>query len=372
MTLPAGIRIFGAPGRYLQGPGALDALGALAASYGPAPLVIGDAQVLGLLGSRLVTTLAEAGLTPAFGTLKSEITREAVAALAAQGQEKESSLVIGVGGGKSLDAAKGVAMLLDLPMFTVPTIASNDSPTSAAVAIYDDSHAMVAVDRMARNPDVVLVDTALIAAAPVAFLRAGIGDALAKKFEAEGCRAGSGVTPFETRPLWTASAIADACYRTLRAHAEAGLAACARNEATDDLEAVVEAAVLMSGLGFENGGLSLAHALTRGLMRARGTKDASHGDQVAWGLLVHLAAEGRSDEEIDDLLQFYRRIGLPTCLAELGMPEPGPNDIALIVEWTLTAPHLKNFASPLDGPAIEAAIGRAEALASQGRGRDAT
>lgn len=365
MTPPAGVRVFGAPGRYLQGPGALDALGTLAASYGAAPLIIGDAQVLSLLGSRLVMNLAKADLTPAFGTLKGEITRDAIAALAALGEEKESSLVIGVGGGKSLDAAKGVAMRLEVPMFTVPTIASNDSPTSAAVAIYDDSHAMIAVDRMARNPEVVLVDTALIAAAPVAFLRAGIGDALAKKFEAEGCRAGSGVTPFDTRPLHTAGAIADACYQILRAHAEAGLAACARNEVTDDLEAVVEAAVLMSGLGFENGGLSLAHALTRGLMRARGTTDAAHGDQVAWGLLVHLAAEGRSDEEIEDLIHFYRRIELPTCLAALGMPDPGEEDVTLIIDWTLTAPHLQNFASPLDRPTIEAAIRRAEALAVQ-------
>ena len=66
--------------------------------------------------------------------------------------------MIGLGGGKSLDSAKGVAVLLDRPMFTVPTIASNESPTSASIAIYDDHHVMIAVDRMERNPELVLVD----------------------------------------------------------------------------------------------------------------------------------------------------------------------------------------------------------------------
>ena len=60
---------------------------------------------------------------------------------------------------------------------------------------------------------------------------------------------------------------------------------------TEDLEALVEAVVLLSGMGFENGGLSLAHSLTRGLMRARGARDALHGQHVAWATLVQRVAE---------------------------------------------------------------------------------
>ena len=359
------MRIFGGPSRYVQGPDALDVLGELAAPYGAAPLVIGDETVIEMLGARLDAILTRAGLEPVFRSLRGEITREAIALLADAGTPGEIGLVIGVGGGKSLDAAKGVAMGLGAPVFTVPTIASNDSPTSAAVAIYDEDHVMVAIDRMPRNPDVVLVDTAIIAAAPTAFLRAGIGDAIAKRFEAEACLAGHGVTPFATRPLRTALAIADCCYRTLRARSEAALEAADRAEVTEDLEAVVEATVLMSGLAFENGGLSLAHSLTRGLTRARGARDASHGDQVAWATLVHLAADGRSDDELPDLIGFYRRIGLPTRLADLGMTAPTADEIMEIARWTMTAPHLSNFATPIDQEAVSAAILRAEAIAAQ-------
>ena len=357
----SGVRIFGAPQRYYQGPDALDRLGDILAPFGPQPVIVADALVLDMLGARLDQALS--GLSPIIRPFAGEITYPAIEALAASLDGAVSSVAVGIGGGKSLDAAKALAKGLDIAVITVPTIASNDSPTSGAIAMYDDNHVMIAVDRMARSPEAVVVDTGLIAKAPTRFLRAGIGDAIAKKFEADGCHAGTGVTPFGTRPLLTAIAIADACYATLRRHAAAGLAACERGEPTDDLEAVVEATILMSGLGFENGGLSLAHSLTRGLVRTRGTKDSIHGDQVAWALLVQLAAERRGAAEIDDLIGFYREIGLPTRLGDLGLPDPQANEIDEIARWTMTAPHLANLPLPVDAQAIAAAIRRCEALA---------
>lgn len=357
-------RVFAGPHRYLQGPGALDQLAGVVAPLGPAPLVVADVFVMELLGARIEQQLVAAGLRPLLRSLSGEITRAAVSDLAASCAGTDVSVAIGVGGGKSIDAAKAVATLLDLPVVTVPSIASNDSPTSAAVAIYDDSGAMVAVDRMAKNPEAVVVDTELIARAPAALLRAGIGDAVSKKFEAEGCRAGRGLTPWGTRPLLTALEIADACYRTIRRHGVAAVQACERDQVSEDLEAVVEAVVLMSGLAFENGGLSLAHSLTRGLVQARGARDASHGAQVAWATPVQLAVAGRPDDEIVDLMTFLREIGLPTTLADLGMSDPGTAEIHDLVRLTMAAPHLDNLTVRPDAAAVTAAIERCELLAA--------
>jgi glycerol dehydrogenase len=356
------LRVFGAPHRYIQGPGALDRLGAVLAPFGPAPLIIADRVVLEMLDARLRAGLAAEGLAPQILPFDGEITYAALQALA-EAAEGAPGIVAGLGGGKALDAAKGVAMRLGAAVATVPTIASNDSPTSGALAVYDADHVMVSVDRMARSPEAVIVDTALIAAAPAAFLRAGIGDAITKKFEAEGCAAGSGLTPFGTRPLLTALAIADRCYATLRAHGAAALRACAAGQVTEDLEATVEACVLMSGLGFENGGLSLAHSMTRGLVRARGAKAAIHGDQVAYALLVQWALEGREAAALTDLTGFYHEIGLPCCLADLGMEAPGKAEIRGIAEATMTAPHLANLGTPVDVPALVAAMEQIEARA---------
>ncbi|MFT3972159.1 MAG: glycerol dehydrogenase [Amaricoccus sp.] len=359
--------LFGAPHRYHQGPGKLDELGPVIAHCGPAPLIVADAFVLDLLGDRIRASCAAAGLSPQIRAFAGEITYPAIDALIAGLGGQIPSVAVGVGGGKALDAAKAVALKLGLPAVTVPTIASNDSPTSASIAMYDENHTMIAVDRLHRSPEVVLVDSALIARAPVRFLLAGIGDALSKKFEVDGCASGTGITPFGTRPGLTGIAIADACYRTLRAHAVAGVAAARRGEVTADLEAVIEATLLMSGLGFENGGLSLAHSLTRGLVKARGAASAPHGDHISWGLLVQLAAEEREEAFLRDLLGFYREIGLPASLPELGMDQPEAAEIAAIARGTMTAPHLKNLARPVDEAAIIAAIIRIEALAG---GRD--
>jgi glycerol dehydrogenase len=359
----AAVRVFAGPGRYLQGPGAIALLGDVLRAFGPAPLIITDPVVARLLGSRIDGILAVAGLRPTLAVLEGEITYAAVQELMTAGADSPVDVVVGIGGGKVLDAAKAVALQLGRPVVTVPSVASNDSPASAAIAMYDTAHTMVSVDRLPQHPAVVLVDTELIAQAPAEFLRAGIGDAISKKFEAEGCWTGTGSTPVGGRPLRTAGAIADAGYRTIRRHGAAALHACENDVVTDDLEAVVEAVILMSGLGFENGGLSLAHALTRGLVRARGAATAAHGRHVAWGLLVQRAVEGRPDDEIAELADFLRELGLPASLPDLGMTDPTAAEIDAIAELTMSAPHVLNLAAPVDAAGIGAAIVRIDELA---------
>ncbi|MDQ0323268.1 glycerol dehydrogenase [Pararhizobium capsulatum DSM 1112] len=357
-------KIFGAPHRYIQGPDALDELGQVAAAFGPSPAVIADAFILEKMGPRIEAILRDAGLTPIICAFDGEITYAAIDAVIATLGGIVPSVAIGIGGGKSLDASKGLALKLGIDVITVPTIASNDSPTSASIAMYDDHHVMISVDRLKRSPQAVIVDTKLIAAAPALFLRAGIGDAISKKFEADGCLAGNGITPFGTRPLLTAIVIADACYRVLREHSEAALQSVELGEVSDALEATIEAVILMSGLGFENGGLSLSHSLTRGLVKARGAKNAIHGQHVAWGVLVQLAAEGRSDAELADIIAFHRSIELATTLQQLGMEDATGAEIAEIADWTMTAPHLNNLPFSITAVDVAAAIRRVERLAA--------
>lgn len=358
--MTASHRVFAGPLRYVQGPGVIGMLGAVVAPYGQRPILVTDPVVHDLLGVRLAGILSAAGLEPEVRLLTGEITAAATDAIAATTRGLGAGVVVGVGGGKSLDAAKAVSLRLGLPVVTVPTVASNDSPTSSAIAIYDENHLLVSVDAMPTNPYAVLVDTELVANAPVRFLRAGLGDAVAKKFEAAACLAGTGVTTLGTRPLLIGSAIADACYATIRHHGPAGLASCERGEVDPSLEALVEAVVLLSGLGFENGGLSLAHSLTRGLMRARGARHALHGEQVAWATLVQLVAVGAPPTEVADVRGFLADVLLPTSLADLGMVEATAPEVRAIARAAIGAPHLANLPQPVSEDDVVAAIDEVE------------
>ena len=348
------IRVFGSPHRYYQGPGALDRLPAICADIGRLPFLVVDADVRKLVESRLVELFA--GRPHQVADFRGEVTVNLMDELAGRARAAGADLVVGMGGGKTLDVAKGCAIRIGARFVSVPTVASNDSPAASALAVYDEHHRMVAVESLGRNPEAVVVDTQLVAGAPAQFLLAGIGDAIAKKFEGEGSQAFGGLNAHYTRQLRTGAYIANGCYETIRAFGEQAMAAAGSGVPNEAFEAVVEANILMAGLGFENMGLSLAHGLTRGLVRTPHVDRAPHGYHIAYGVLVQLAAEGRSDAYIADLAGFYKRIGLPRSLTELGLDEATPDVLRAIAENTAVAPKGAYLVVGYDADALVAAM----------------
>jgi glycerol dehydrogenase len=351
--------IFGSPSRYVQGSGVIDQVGQEVGRLGRAVIVLADRVVADLLGNRIDASFIAADLEPRWLEFGGEITPREIDRLANNADHAE--VVVAIGGGKCIDAGKGLAHRLNARLVTAPTIASNDAPTSHVYVLYDERHRLLRVDKLPANPDIVLVDTAIIAAAPAQFLVAGIGDAIVKSFEAFQCRQSHGKNVYGARPPLAAQILADNAYTTLRSKAVSALSAVEANAVTDDLDAVVEACVLWSGLAFESGGLSLTHSMTRGLSAIEPVASAAHGFQVAYALLVQLYLEDRSDAFIEDIRAFFREIGLPCKLADMGLMEPTLADFTTIAEATLSAPHARNFTRQLTADDIVAAAKRIEA-----------
>jgi glycerol dehydrogenase len=228
-------------------------------------------------------------------------------------------VVAGIGGGKTLDTAKAVAYGLKLPVASVPTAASTDAPCSAVAVIYTPEGKFKRYLFLPKNPDLVLVDTAIIARAPVRFLVSGMGDALATWFEAESCRQKHAGNMTGDVGSLTAYALARLCYDTLLADGLAAKVACEAQAVTPALEHIVEANTLLSGLGFESGGLAAAHAIHNGLTVLEPTHKYYHGEKVAVGTLASLFLTDKPRAIRDDVYSFCESVGLPTTLAGIGL-----------------------------------------------------
>jgi glycerol dehydrogenase len=355
------IRIFMAPGFYMQGPGALDRLGTTVAPLGRRVMIICDEGIRDLFETRLLDSCRHVNLQASLVGFSGEVTYGSIDALGDEGRARSAEVIVGVGGGRALDTAKGVALRLAIPIVTVPTVASTDAPASRGIAIYDESHRVAAVEQLPRNPAAILVDTAIIAAAPTRLLSAGIGDALSKLYEAEACHASDARNKHGTTPLLSALLIARNCFDTVRGHGAAAIAASDRNEATEDLERVVEAIVLMSCMAFENAGLSLAHAIAPALS-VLGDPRVLHGEHVAYGTLIQGLVEQRPQREIVDLIGFCRDVRLPTSLEPLVTGDVTPTLIAEIAATAAAYPHAGNLRHPVGTEEIIAAMQALERL----------
>lgn len=353
--------VFGAPRRYVQGPGALDLIGQELAAIGRTAVLLVDARVQELVADRIARSAADAGVALRALPFGGEITYPEIDRLVAGIGDARPDIVIGAGGGKTIDTGKMVARGTGAAFVSVPTVASNDSPTSHIAVIYDDQHKLVGVEEARANPDLVLVDTQVIIGSPLKLLSAGVGDALVKVFEVEQCIGAGGKNVFGAQSPLSALALARACYDTVRENLQAAYAAHARGVPDAAFEALVEACVLMSGLAFESGGLSVSHGMTRGLSAVPGVAQALHGHQVAYGLLVQLELEQRDPAFMADMRAFFQAAQLPLTLAELGADQASNSTVATIAEHSATAAHMKKFSREITAGDIAAAINRIEA-----------
>lgn len=171
------------------------------------------------------------------------------------------------------------------------------------------------------NPDVVLADTGILAAAPARFFAAGIGDALATYFEARACYQANGDNLVLNKPSTTGLGLARLCYDTLLENAVKAKRAVDRKVYTRAVEDTIEATIYLSGVGAESGGLAAAHAIHNGMTAVPSLHKAQHGEKVTFGLLTQLVLENAPKEELETVIKLVKDVGLPLTLRDLGVEE---------------------------------------------------
>ena len=334
------IGLFVSPSQYVQGRGVIRLIGeylSLCVSGGAGVVITpGRDRVL---GETIRRSLEAAGLSVRTTVFQGESTLAEAERIAAffRSPGHAVNALIGVGGGKCLDATRMAASRLAVPAVTVPTTASTDSPTAAHSVVYDQSGVFVDLEFCATNPLLVLVDLEIIAEAPPRYLVAGMGDAFSTFYEARCCMENPAArTARGGRPTMAALAIARQCRDVLLDYGAAALEEIKGRRKGEALARIAEANILLSGIGFESGGLAGAHGVAQGLTVCEDLhKNCLHGELVAIGVLAQLVMEKRM-EEARQAAGFFKAVGLPLHLGQLGFdPDRRSADLDAIVQSSL-------------------------------------
>jgi glycerol dehydrogenase len=334
------LKVLLAPLRYVQGPNALLQMGEQLQVIGlKNPLILASPSGRAAVGETITQGLDSKGIKYAFAEFGGECTWKEIERVKNVCLEGGHDAIISCGGGKTLDtgrsAAAGTAVnVAKVPPETmeqfgagvacinVPTVAATDASTSSVSVVYTEKGVTEAYIVFPTNPAMVFVDTQIIAKSPVRLLVSGMGDALATYFEADiSRRTATPCVLTGCQSTRAAQAIARLCYDILmdygvqaKKEAEAGVPG-------PGLEAVVEANILLSGLGFESGGLGGAHAVGHAFTHIQEHFEVPqyHGERVGFGTLTQLIMEEQEPEFLDEIFGFCKSVGLPTTFEEMTM-----------------------------------------------------
>ncbi len=324
-------RMLISPPKYVQGAGAMQNLGEHVARLGENAVVLADKGVWGLVDEAVTSSLSAAGVKLTKETFGGLCTQKEIDRITAAAKDAGADVIVGIGGGTAIDTAKAVGHARgDIAVVSAPTVASTDAPTSALAVIYTEEGAFERYSFFTRNPNLVLVDTQLVAGAPSRFIVSGMGDALATWYEARVCVAAERTAMAGGLATGASLALAKLCWETLMEYGPQARLAAEQHVVTPALEKITEANTLLSGLGFESCGLAAAHGIHNGLTVSHKVHGMMHGEKVNIGTLAQLILEGAPTEELDTYLGFSRAVGLPTTLAEVGLGDAGREELLAI------------------------------------------
>lgn len=311
---------FLAPRKYVQGRNILREAGAHISKVGKKPLILWDTRVRALVGERVIASFKSAALAAVDIEFRGDSTKAEAARVAQIARDQGADMIVGLGGGKTLDTAKAVAAAAGIKMVSCPTVASTDSPTSSFTVWYDEKGVCQGFESWGVNPDLVLVDSQVITEGPVRAFVAGMGDALSTWVEAQVVHSTRGQNLAGGRATLVAMAIARLGYDTLMEYGREAKRAVEQKVVTHAVEKVIEANTLMSGLGFESCGVATAHMIANCMPSFPECKGLMHGEEVAFGIISQFCLdENLPTDEMLKLVDFMVDVGLPVTFAELGL-----------------------------------------------------
>lgn len=350
---------------YTLGQNAYQAIAAHVLPHGRRLLLIGGRKALQAGQARLEEALTGSDLT-LVGSLHygADCTFQAAQDLAQAAKQLKADVICGMGGGRALDTAKAAGELAGLPVFTLPTIAATCAAVTKLSVLYDEAGAFERFLFLSEPPKHCFIDLQVLSHAPEAYLRAGIGDSLAKHVE----------TPFAARGALTDHAdtlgvsIAEGLFAPLKAHGPQAVADARARLAGPSLEMVCLCNIISTGyvslLVKERFNGALAHSLYYALEHLPQMKRQLHGDVVAWGALVQLVMDGQR-EKAQVLRHLLLKLCVPVSLRRMGI-DPSLSGVRESLSQVLMQPDMQFLPYAVKDPMIWEALREVEAQDEEG------
>ncbi len=310
------------PQQYVNQPDILRAAGSYVAKIGRNAFVVGGKTALAATGQEFFESLKAAGIETVTEELVDDCTQKDVDQHGVTAKRIKADVIIGVGGGKALDLAKAIGDQLAIPVITVPTIAATCAAWSALSILYDEKGRFAGGIILKNSPQLVLVDSGIIARAPVRYLRAGIADTLAKWYE---------TAPYVVQAendlvLQLGLENAKLAFRIIEEKGIRAIKDAADHHESEILREVIDSIIVLAGLvGSITEGANrpvLGHAIHNSLTFIPETHSSLHGEKVIFGVLAQLLVEGKTPTKIKDFLRWMNELELPVTLGQLGVLDP--------------------------------------------------
>ena len=222
---------------------------------------------------------------------------------------------------------------MGLPLVTVPTSAAQDAPCLKDAVVYNEDHTYDSFMMIPNHPALVLVDSQVVANAPARFIAAGIADGLSTTFEANAVKRINADNCAGGKATLTGILLADKCYDILMENGMMAYKSVENNVVTSALEKVIEANVLLSGVGCEAAGDSVAHSIFNACTGIPQCKGKMHGELVNFGTLVQTVVE--NDERLREIAELTVKLGLPVCLEDIGISRDDKETIMKLAQFAV-------------------------------------
>lgn len=307
-------------GKFFHGKGVVSLLPSEIRRLGNKALIIGGPTAMKCFLSAIQKDLNSSDITYTIIEHHGQCTSEQARFFSKKAHDLGCTVLVAVGGGKCIDNVKCASVFSDLPIITVPTSIATCVATSMVAIMYNDIGQREPSVNLKKEIDVCIADSDLIGTAPRRTLASGIMDSIAKYPESLYKKSVTSYRDCEVKEyiqIANAKSIYEFLTGEYRGLYDNGIQSVYFDDAI--LTNLLHTSIV-SGFADGSGQLAIAHA-TYDFIRNHYTVPGSaflHGELVAIGLLIQMAFNEMSQNEIEQIRSAMRYMNMPLTLKDIG------------------------------------------------------